>query len=291
MKTLGFLFLLLTGLSLGAQEVLNTFKYVIVPTQFEGFRSENQYQTSTLVKYYLSEKGMDVHYDNAIPDELNTDRCSALYISLDDQSSMFSTKVAVVFKDCQGKEVFRTKVGNSRVKQYNEAYRQALEEAFTTLRAYVFKYQKPEAESPVVLNFGNDVKKLPPTPKPDPVPSEVTQAVEEARPDSRDKEETALVNPPEVVVEAISLPDAVAAGEEGMSTFPSVLYAQKTETGYQLVDTVPSIQFYLMETSLPNVYLAQRKGQNGILFLKDDRWIFEYYKGADRMQEILQIKF
>ena len=61
MKKLGFLFLLLTGLTASAQDILNNYRYIIVPVQFEGFKGENQFQTSTLVKYYLSEKGLDVH--------------------------------------------------------------------------------------------------------------------------------------------------------------------------------------------------------------------------------------
>ena len=46
---------LMFGGAVNAQ--LNDYKYIIVPKKFEEFRSENQYQTSTLIKYYFEENG------------------------------------------------------------------------------------------------------------------------------------------------------------------------------------------------------------------------------------------
>ncbi|GGD55125.1 hypothetical protein [Muriicola marianensis] len=291
MKNSVFVIFLLLGLTAFSQSVLNNYKYVIVPTQFEGFRGENQYQTSTLVKYHLTEKGLNVFYDNAVPEEVNTNRCTALFTSLDNQSTMFTTKVSVVFKDCEGNEQFRTRLGSSKLKQYVEAYREALQEAFSSLKGFQYSYREPVDTAPTVLKFGDDVKSLPPASE---MPSSLEPAEEETeviQPEAGDKEETLLLPMPEETTEAVTLDEAVAQEEELAFPLSAPLYAQKTETGYQLVDTAPSIQFYLRETSLPNVYLAERKGQNGILYLKDGRWIFEFYRGADRLQEELQIKF
>ncbi len=291
MKNLGFVFTLLLGLSVSAQSVLNSYQYVIVPTKFDGFRSENQYQTSTLVKFYLTNKGMNAFYDNAPPGDLNTNRCKAIYAALDDQSTTFTTKVAVVFRDCEGEEQYRTKTGTSKVKQYEEAYREALQEAFTSLKGYQYTFRKASDTTPVVLNFGDDVKKLPPPPDPAPVPEQKPEAKMEVVPEPEDKEVSPVLPMPEENTEAVTLADAVAHSGEGEAVFPISLYAQRTETGYQLVDTVPSIRFYLWETSMPDVFLAERQGQNGLLYRKDGKWIYEFYKGSDRMQEELQIKF
>ena len=289
MKKFGFILFLLTAYTASAQAVLNKYEYVIVPTQFEGFRSENQYQTSTMVKYHLTQKGMNAFYENASPKELNRDRCRGLFISLQDRSTAFTTRVDLVFKDCEGNEIYRTQTGESRMKMYVEAYREAIGEAFKSMGNYRFEYQKPDDSSRIVINFGEDVKKLPPAPVPPQVPAEEQES--QITPVSQDKEQTTLIPLPVEETEAVTLRDAVmGAGEEEKESLSS-LYAQKTETGYQLVDTTPSIQFYLRETSLPNVFLAERKGQNGILYQKNERWIFEYYNGADRMQQELQIKF
>ncbi len=291
MKNSVLVIFLLLGLTAFSQSVLNNYKYVIVPTQFEGFRGENQYQTSTLVKYHLTEKGMNVFYDNAVPEEVNTNRCSALFTSLDNQSTMFTTKVAVVFEDCEGNEQFRTRVGSSKVKQFVEAYREALKEAFSSLKGFKYTYQKPAEPAPAVLKFGDDVKSLPPaseTPHAEEPEEDETVAVP---PVAGDKEETTSLTMPEEKTEAVTLEQAIAQEEVQTLPLTASLYAQRTETGYQLVDTAPSIQFYLRETSMPNLYLAERKGQNGILYLKDGKWIFEFYQGNDRLQEELQIKF
>jgi hypothetical protein len=294
MKIYSTVLLLFLGTFGFAQSVINNYKYVIVPKQFEKFRSENQYKTSTMVKFYLSKQGINTFYDDALPLELDSDRCLALYTKLDDQSNMFSTKVAVVFEDCKGVEQYRTQLGSSKTKQYVDAYREAISEAFNSLSNFQYNYAKAEDTTPVILNFKDDVKKLPAPPPPPPAVEPEPEAVEESTEptqEPKDKEESGLLPMPEEQTEAVTLQDAVAEVAENETVFLGTLYAQKTETGFQLVDTTPSIQFYLKETSLPNVFVAERKGQTGLLFLKDDIWIFEFYQGADRVQEELQIKF
>ncbi len=69
------------------------------------------------------------------------------------------------------------------------------------------------------------------------------------------------------------------------------LYAQKTATGYQLVDTTPSIQYYLKETSVNDVFLAEGENHSGLVYKADDQWVFEYYEGSRRVKKILEIKF
>lgn len=292
MKIYSTVLLLFLGTFCFAQSVINNYKYVIVPKQFENFRSENQYKTSTMVKFYLSKQGINAFYDDALPLELDSDRCLALYTKLDDQSNMFSTKVAIVFEDCKGVEQFRTQLGSSKTKQYVDAYREAISESFNSLSNFQYTYARVEDNTPVILNFKDDVKKLPPpTPPAVETKPEAVEDTAESTQEPQDKEESGLLPMPEEQTEAVTLQDAVAEVAEDEPVFLGALYAQKTETGFQLVDTTPSIQFYLKETSLPNVFVAERKGQTGLLFLRDDIWIFEFYQGADRIQEELQIKF
>ena len=124
------------GYNAHAQAVLNDYKYVIVPKKFEGFRSENQYQTSTLVKYYLEKQGFNAFYEDALPQDLNADRCLGLVTSLEEDSSLFATKVAVVFKDCRGIEQYRTQFGSSKAKQYKEAYRETISRGLSVLKNF-----------------------------------------------------------------------------------------------------------------------------------------------------------
>ncbi|NNK10346.1 MAG: hypothetical protein HKP08_03295 [Flavobacteriaceae bacterium] len=291
MKIFYFVLFLFLGVTSFSQSVINNYKYVIIPKKFDEFKKENQYKTSTMVKFYLTQQGINTVYDDALPLELENDGCLALFADLDDQSNMFTTKVAIIFNDCKGEEQYRTQVGSSRIKQYDDAYREAIVGACESFGNYQYEYSKLEDESPVVLNFKNDVQELPPPPEPPKSISQESEEESEPLPPQRDKEEVNLMPMPEEKTEAVTLEDAIADEGAEDKIFLGTLYAQKTETGYQLVDTTPSIQFYLQESSLPNVFMAERKGQKGLLFLKDDIWIFEYYQGEDRIQEELQLKF
>lgn len=294
MKYLCFFLLIAFGYNTHSQVVLNEYKYVIVPKKFEGFRSENLYQTSTMVKYYLVQQGFNALYEDGLPQDLNSDRCLGLVSSLEEDSSMFATRVSVVFKDCKGVERYRTQYGSSKAKQYKEAYRGAITEAFQSLKGFRYSYSpKGTNNAPLVLNFKDDVKALPP-PSIKPVEKSIsTETADTEIPleEEIDKEMTPPLAQPAELMEAITLEEAVEEETPSEAVEIRTLYAQKTETGYQLVDTTPSIQFYLKATSMPNIFMAERKGQSGLLFQRNEQWVFEYYQGDDRLQEVLQIKF
>src|SRR5690554_2545807 len=129
MRKLLFSILFLSSYFGMSQAELNNYKYIIVPTKFDAFKLENQYQTSTLIKYLLVENGFNAVYDNALPPDLLVDRCLGLLLGLTDDSSMFTTKVALTLKDCFSKEIYRTKDGSSKEKEYRIAYSEAIKES------------------------------------------------------------------------------------------------------------------------------------------------------------------
>ncbi len=100
---------------------MNDYKYIIVPKKFDGFKKENEHQTSTLIKHLFTERGFNTVYDDALPAELNSNRCLGLLVVLDDQSSMFSTKTTLRLRDCNAVEIMATGEGKSRIKEYKAA--------------------------------------------------------------------------------------------------------------------------------------------------------------------------
>jgi len=144
-----------------AQEQLNDYKYIVVPKQFAEFKRENQYQTSTLVKYLFGEKGFEAVYEDELPQELKNNGCLGLRAKLVDGSSMFTTKASVKLENCSGEEVFATKEGKSKEKDYKESYGEALREAFKSFDTMNYAYNgKAENSEPVTVSMKNDVKKL-----------------------------------------------------------------------------------------------------------------------------------
>ena len=147
-----FLLLLLLASSIGFAQSLNDYKTVVVPLKFEFLKTENQYRMSTLSKLNLNKVGFDVYYSNqVVPNTI--DRCSVLNYDIVKDSGFLTTKLYVTFKDCYGKIVYQSEIGMSREKEFQVAYNDALNKAFTSIYALEYNYNgganvevsKPEA--------------------------------------------------------------------------------------------------------------------------------------------------
>ncbi|MBT8209940.1 MAG: hypothetical protein KJP14_05375, partial [Eudoraea sp.] len=161
MKNWLFTVLILSGFCIGnAQNELSAYKYVIVPTKFDGFKKENQYQTSTLIKYLLVERGINAVYEDALPADLYLDKCLGVTAMLVNESGTFTTKAHIAFQDCQLQEVYRTKTGNSKIKDYKGAFQEVIREAFESLNSYTYAYKPKDQDEKVTLSFEDDVKSL-----------------------------------------------------------------------------------------------------------------------------------
>ncbi|ADV47976.1 hypothetical protein I2486_03360 [Cellulophaga sp. E16_2] len=254
------------------QDVINDYKYVVVPTQFESFKSPNQYKSSTLVKYLLAESKVNVLYSNQLPSELNLNRCLALYAKLKDDSNMFTTKITLILEDCSGKEVYTSIEGTSKQKEYDASYSEAIRAAMKSLSRYSYTYTGASSKL-VEVSYQNDVKNLPTVQNKDEVVIATNAPIgQKVEPEAKEK-----ASP---VVEA----QKVQSQEN--------LYAQEILNGYQLVDSSPKIVMKILKTSQPNVFLAEEtSGIKGSVYTKDGVWYFEYYEGEVLKVKSLNIKF
>jgi len=71
----------------------------------------------------------------------------------------------------------------------------------------------------------------------------------------------------------------------------TMLYAQATETGFQLIDNTPKVVMKLFKTSQANSFIAIRDTVQGSLILKDNQWYFEYYQNDKLISEKVAVKF
>ncbi|MGB3145346.1 MAG: hypothetical protein WBB24_14685 [Maribacter sp.] len=281
-----------------SQTDLNNYKYIIVPKKFEGFKDVNQYQTSTLMKYLFDGKGFTPVYDDALPEDLKMNRCLGLLAELQDDSNMFTTKTKIALKDCNGLEVFTTIEGTSKIKQYKEAFNQAIKEAMHSFNNMDYAYNGEQSakasQEPIKVSFKNDVKQL--------KESKATKAN-----DYKDAKESKMVieqiatETEQLYKDKTPIASNMTKGEKSAPEFKQleikepfedeVWYAQSTENGYQLVDSTPKIRMQLLKSSADNVYMAQSDARNGMVYEKDEQWIFEYYENGELVQEKLNIKF
>lgn len=313
-QTITVLSLLMATIGM-AQEQLNDYKYIIVPKQFEEFKRDNQYETSTLVKFLFSEKGFEVFYEDEFPEELKNNGCLGLRAKLIDGSSMFTTKAAVKLENCNGEVVFTTKEGKSKEKDYKDSYGEALRDAFTSFDTIDYAYNgKAEKSGPVTVSMKNDVKKLAEERRQNnttvnrptilveqeatrenqryvdrrPVPSDLKKA--EPNNDTTKKENT---QGPQSYQDSDSTTPGTkeASGTDLSDIVSGTLYAQELPNGYQLVDSTPKIRMKIKNTTMPDFYLAEAGSTRGVVFQKNGTWFFEYYSGEELMTKELDIKF
>lgn len=95
---------------------------------------------------------------------------------------------------------------------------------------------------------------------------------------------------------AVASAPAVVANNAVVNTVvnsndPNLLYAQPTETGYQLIDKTPKVVMKLMKTSRPDSFIAIKGDIQGSLNAKDNEWYFEYYKNDKLVSEKVVVKF
>jgi len=300
LKTVIAILFTFIGLSSYAQENLDDYKYIIVPKKFDAFKNMNEHQTSTLIKFLFTGKGFTTVYDDQLPDDLKFNRCLGVVADLQDDSSMFSTKTIINLIDCNDKIVFSTMQGISKIKQYKEAYNEAIRESMRSFNGINYTYSdKKEKEEPVTVSFKNDVKKLDESKAVKILEGEKAKEKEKITKStaviSEETEKTQYYKDQTPVASNIKKAEpktAVLKNVEVKKTdVKDIWYAQATETGYQLVDSSPKVRMNLMKSSADNVFMAKTDDKNGMVYQKDGNWIFEYYENDKLVQEELNIKF
>ncbi|WP_298502001.1 hypothetical protein [uncultured Maribacter sp.] len=262
-----------------AQSVFNNYKYIIVPKKFDNFKKENQYQTSTLVKYQLTQKGFTVVYEGSFPEELVFNRCLGLYAKLNDESSMFNTKVTMSFIDCNSKEVYVTLEGKSKEKEYKKSFVKAITEALNSVDGSNYKYIGKQNNAPLKVSFRNDVKTVPEKSR----EKKITIMQKATEDDQSYKNLEPKPSSYKIVEPKMDSIDANLANQ--------TLYAQEIKDGYQLVDSSPKIRLRILKTSIKDVFIVEHAINNGVVFKKDSIWYYEYYVSGKLVIEKLSIKF
>ena len=290
MKNLFLPLILMCGLLGMSQAELNKYKYIIVPTKFETFKHENQYQTSTMIKYNLVENGFTAVYDNDMPADLLANRCLGLLLNLKDDSSMFTTKVTLTLKDCQSNVVYTTVEGSSKEKDYKSAYSEAIKECFKSLSGLGYKYEPSGDTDQATVSFKNDVKRIEEKASVAPnqnIPNPVVQQKATLEEQSYKNMEPVQSN----IAKAENMPTLALPDVDYKTEDSGVLYAQAIANGFQLVDSTPKITLRMYATSQANFYIAEGDVHSGVVLKKADKWYFEYYEGDKLMGQELNIKF
>lgn len=159
MKKIALLLLFVTSINF-AQD-LNQYKYVSVPAKFSFLKETNQYNLNVLSKMYMQQFGFETFFDtDEVPKDFLENNCNKIYFDVLENNNMFSTKLTVVLKDCQGKVLFTSKEGINKEKEYKVSYNLALREALNSMKSIQYKYagDKLVEENKVVQETKNEVQ-------------------------------------------------------------------------------------------------------------------------------------
>ncbi|MDP3358636.1 MAG: hypothetical protein Q8S41_04735 [Lutibacter sp.] len=135
------LFLIFSFSVLFAQKNINSYKYILVPKQFEFQKSADQYQLNSLTKFLFEKSGFTVLFtDENFPADLAANSCLGLKTLINNDSGLFSTKMNVELTDCYNQTIFSTKDGRSKEKDYKTAYHEALRMALADIENLNYVY-------------------------------------------------------------------------------------------------------------------------------------------------------
>ncbi len=235
------------------EKKVNNYKYIIVSDKFDFLKETDQYQTSSLTKFLLKKNGFDVYLSSeSLPLEIKADRCSALFVDVVSESSMFKTKLKIRLKDCFNKVVYISKIGESREKEYKKSYQDAIRDAYSNMSDIQY----------MPLSKNKEIKK------------EIL----------KEKPQELTTNGAVAVIAKNKKPVVETANYN-----TKVLYAQPNKNGFQLINTKPEVIFLLFKTKVKDVYIL--KDKNGVLYKKGNIWVAEYYKNESLVTEEYQVKF
>lgn len=165
-------FILISSFSFAQKNDINSYKYILVPTQYEFQKSEDSFQVNSLTKFLFNRAGYTVFLTNdTYPEDLANNSCKALKAMVVNNSGLLSTKMQIKLVDCYNNAVYVTDEITSKEKDYKKAYHEVIRKAFEELEGLNYVYTEPviETKQEIVV-----VKELP-----KPIVKEVVNAIDD----------------------------------------------------------------------------------------------------------------
>jgi len=291
MKKLSLIVVLLLCIQFKAlsQEIINNYKYVIVPTSYSFLNEVDKYQLNSLTKFLFNKYGYTAFLQtDELPQDLKENRCLGMYVDVVEDKALFKTKLRIDLKDCGGNLIMSSQVGETREKEFAKAFNIALRGAFETYQNFDYKYvpSKSKAsktnENPVKSESTLEKEK------------EIELLKVEVKSLKEEKEmKSEVVETPKVEIKELQVEEPEVKVKETKVEFveeaKDLLYAQPIQNGYQVVDTTPKIVMVLLETPQSNVFIV--KDQNAMVYQENGTWFISKNEDGKVTVEALNIKF
>lgn len=246
-----YIVLFLLFSAVGFAQDLNDYQYALVPSKFSFLKEENMYNLNVLSKLYMQKYGFESYLDNEkFPSDFANNNCSKIFIDVVNNSNMFTTKLSIVVKDCKNTILFKSEEGKSNEKEFKVAYTIALREAFDNFSVLKLHKYQPSQKSLGMIG-------------------EPSQKMQEEEPVK--------------IEEKSNLPSYNAS---------EWTYVVKKEmNGYLITDSAnPKFYLQLLKTNNPLIFIGKSERGNGVVTIKNDHLIYEYYENNMLISMQLMVK-
>lgn len=274
--------------TLFAQSTINSYKYILVPSQYEFQKEADQYQINSLTKFLFTKNGFTVlSSDESYPQDLALNPCIGLKGVVRNASSMLTIKVIIDLVDCHNNIVYSTTEGRSKTKDYKRGYNEAIRSAFVGIESLDYKY---DGSNGAVAVAQKEVKEVVAAPK---ATSDVAVVSEEMKPVAKAEtkpveatipakvEETAVVAVPVVVAptkqKEVEKKPKHAKNHSIEGTYLIDVWGtctvSKKEENYKVVGGDEDFEFAIIyKTSKPTTFMIKKVGfsQTHLLELNED---------------------
>ncbi len=266
-----------------AQTSINDYKYVVVPHFYEFIKGKDTFRLNTITRYLLKKKGFAAFMEEEIKEsDYKSNNCLALNADVVSINSMLKVKLKVVLKNCDGDIIFESEVGASKLKEYDIAYKEALNKAFESFEGIDYIYT-PNKEILARADKNESDAKVAEAEK------EVEKLKAEIQELKEKKEEVTIAKQEREFKEEkreVPLPDT---GKKVKIT-KSYLKAKTLTNGFELINSnTNKVEYIIQKTAMKDVFTI--KDQNGIVYKKNKMWIMEYSVDGKSISKTLEIKF
>lgn len=283
-------FIFLVNATLFAQKSLKSYKYIIVPNQYEFQKTADQYQLNSLTKFLFEKEDFTVFLGNdSFPKELAENPCTALKAIVRNDSGMFSTKVTIDLLDCYNAVIYSSPEGRSKIKDYKKGYQDAIRDAFAGIQEYVNDSINSETTIPMVVSAPlKETIAEPVKVQTDSIPVEVAvkEEVVAAKSDIENTNATAAVTKAAATAAVVAIPVVVpkpaikiSEKETEEHTIEGTYFIDmwgkcvisKKGNGYKVVGGDEDFEFAeIYTTSKPTIFMVKKTGFNQTQLLELD---------------------
>ena len=249
-----------------AQNNLNDYKYIVVPHFYEFIQGKDTYRLNTITRFLFKKRGFNAFMAEEIKEaDYLTNNCLALNADVVNLGGFTRTKLMIVLTNCDNEVVFSSDEGISKLKEYEKAYKEALNKAFVSFDSIVYNYtpNKGVTSRATNENKGDEVAQLREEIKELKAEKE---KIKEKKPESKVKQ---VKNGPKEKQKEAKEPKAIEKKEKDMTNLWMIngsYYAmQSASNGFKFVDEENDKEdIVFTKTSRDNMFIVMKGDMNGL---------------------------